>query len=113
MDSATSPDCFSGPWDQLSFEAKVQYVVLGVKEIGLDKLLEMLVTIGSGLNSYRRECHYLLHHVVRRILVSGNLIPRDIQANFEEWVTFLTDLSFLEKLYVTDVLDSFDESSSE
>ena len=113
MDSATSPECFSGPWDQLTFEGKVQYVVLGVDEIELDRLLEMLVTIGSGLNSYRRECHYLLHHVVRRILVSGTEIPSDIQSNFEEWVTLLSDLSFLEKLYVTDVLDSFNESSSE
>ena len=91
----------------------MQCVVLGVDEIELDKLLEMLVTIGSGLNSYRRECHYLLHHIVRRILVSGTEIPSDIQSNFEEWVTLLSDLSFLEKLYVTDVLDSFNESSSE
>lgn len=113
MESVTPADYSDVPWDQLSFEEKVQYVVLGVDEIELDILLEMLLTIGSGICSCQRERQYLLHHVVRRILVSGSETPQAIQSNFEHWVTFLTDLSFLEERYVTDVLDSFNESSSE
>lgn len=113
MDAATAPRWGEVVWEQLSFESKVQYLVDGVNVIELEKLLEMLVGVGSGICSYRRECHYVLHHVVRRILESAAVMSKVTQSKFEEWVACLEDLSFLEKRYVTDVLDSFNESSSE
>ena len=113
MDAATAPSWGQVVWEQLSFESKVQYLVDGVNAIGLEKLLEMLVTVGSGICSYRRECHHVLHHVVRRMLESADVMSKATQSKFEEWVACLEDLPFLEKRYMTDVLDSFNESSSE
>ena len=96
-------------WDSLSFQNTVQAICHIADELSVEDFLSRLLILRTSLNCYPHARRYLIERPVAMMMKSEASRLDGLRHDFSEWTHMLSDLAFIEVLYIDDLSMSLDD----